>query len=186
MKTLHLLRHAKSSWKEPGLDDHERPLSKRGRAAASAIAKHMKRTAIAPDIVICSTAVRTKETLEPIAKKLKPAKVIFEVGIYEVAESELWKHVGALPEQADTVLMIGHIRVCTIWPWLSPMLIRSATCRRLKASFRAGRSPHSRSRDDGGNCARAARILSRSFDRGSFRLPSTSENLALLSRDALE
>jgi len=108
MKTLHLLRHAKSSWKEPGLDDHERPLSKRGRAAASAIAKHMKRTAIAPDIVLCSTAVRTKETLEPIAKKLKLAKVIFEAGIYEVAENELWKHLGALPEQADTALMIGH------------------------------------------------------------------------------
>jgi len=108
MKTLHLLRHAKSSWKEPGLDDHERPLSKRGRAAASAIAKHMKRTAIAPDIVLCSTAVRAKETLEPIAKKLKPAKVIFEAGIYEVAENELWKHLGSLPEQADTALMIGH------------------------------------------------------------------------------
>jgi phosphohistidine phosphatase len=107
-KTLHLLRHAKSSWKEPGLDDHQRPLSKRGRAAASAMAKHIHRAAIAPDIVLCSTAVRAKETLEPIAKKLKPAKVIFESGIYEVAERELWKYVRALREQADTVLMIGH------------------------------------------------------------------------------
>jgi phosphohistidine phosphatase len=107
-KTLHLLRHAKSSWKELGLDDHERPLSKRGHAAASAMAKHMGRAAIAPDIVLCSTAVRAKETLEPIAKKLKPAKVTFESGIYEVAERELWKYVCALPEQAGTVLMIGH------------------------------------------------------------------------------
>jgi len=108
MKTLHLLRHAKSSWKELGLDDHERPLSKRGRAAANAMAKHMRRAAMAPDIVLCSTAVRAKETLEPVAKKLKPAKVVFERGIYEVAERELWKYVRALPEQADTVLMIGH------------------------------------------------------------------------------
>jgi phosphohistidine phosphatase len=103
-----LLRHAKSSWKELGLDDHERPLSKRGRAAANAIAKHMRRAAMAPDIVLCSTAVRAKETLEPVAKKLKPAKVIFEAGIYEVAERELWKYVWALPKQAATVLMIGH------------------------------------------------------------------------------
>src|SRR6516162_7211643 len=84
------------------------PSASAERAAASAIARHMKRTAIAPDIVLCSTAVRTKETLEPIAKKLKPAKVIFEARIYEVTERELWKHVGALPEHADTVLMIGH------------------------------------------------------------------------------
>ena len=108
MKTLHLLRHAKSSWRQVGLDDHERPLSKRGRAAARAVAKHMGRAGMAPDIVLCSTAVRTKETLEPIAKRLKPAKVLFERGIYEVSERKLWKYVWALPEQANSVLLIGH------------------------------------------------------------------------------
>jgi phosphohistidine phosphatase len=108
MKTLHLLRHAKSSWKQVGLDDRERPLSKRGRAAASAMAKHMRRGKIAPDIVLCSTAVRAKETLEPIAKRLKPAKMLFERGIYEVPERNLWKYVRALPERANTVVMIGH------------------------------------------------------------------------------
>ena len=164
MKTLHLLRHAKSSWKEPGLDDHERPLSKRGRAAADAIAKHMKRTAIAPDIVLCSTAVRTKETLEPIAKKLKPAKVIFEAGIYEVAERELWKHVGALPEQADTVLMIGHN------PGLHNLALALADADSVghlppsEGSFRAERSRRSRSRDDGGKPARRASSLVRSTE----------------------
>ena len=108
MKTLHLLRHAKSSWKRVELDDHERPLSKRGRTAASAVAKGMARTGIAPDIVLCSTAVRARETLAPIAKRLKPPKVVFERGIYEVAGRKLWKYVLALPEDADTVLMIGH------------------------------------------------------------------------------
>jgi phosphohistidine phosphatase len=108
MKTLHLLRHAKSSWKQVELDDHERPLSERGRAAARAMAKHMRRADIAPDIVLCSTAVRAKETLDPVAKKLKPKKVLFERGIYEVSGRQLWKYVKALPERADTVLMIGH------------------------------------------------------------------------------
>jgi len=108
MKTLHLLRHAKSSRKDPTLEDHERPLSKRGRAAAKAMARYMERTKIAPDIVLCSTAVRAKQTLDPIAKRLRPAKVVFEDGIYEVPESKLWKHLRALPERAQTVLMIGH------------------------------------------------------------------------------
>ena len=46
MKTLHLLRHAKSSWKDPGLDDHDRPLSKRGRQAAKIMAKYLRRSKI--------------------------------------------------------------------------------------------------------------------------------------------
>jgi phosphohistidine phosphatase len=108
MKTLHLLRHAKSSWKQAELDDHERPLSKRGVAAARVMAKHMHRTEIEPDIVLCSTAVRARETLEPIAKRLKSPKVLFKRGIYEVPGRQLWKYVRALPERADTVLMIGH------------------------------------------------------------------------------
>src|SRR5690242_2925390 len=108
MKTLHLLRHAKSSWKQIGLDDHERPLSKRGRAAARAMAKHMKREGIEPDVVLCSTAIRAKETLKPMSKRLKPPKVFFERGIYEVPGRNLWRYVRALPERADTVLIIGH------------------------------------------------------------------------------
>jgi phosphohistidine phosphatase len=108
MKVLHLLRHAKSSWKNSALDDHERPLSKRGRVTAEAMAKHLERAKIAPDIVLCSTAVRAKQTLEPIAKRLKVTKVVFEKGIYEVPQRKLWRFLWALPERAETVLMIGH------------------------------------------------------------------------------
>jgi phosphohistidine phosphatase len=108
MKTLHLLRHAKSSWDDPALDDHDRPLSKRGRAVAKAMAEHMERAKIVPDIVLCSTALRTKETLGPIAARVKPAKVVFAAGIYEASERKLWRHLWDLPEQAETVLMIGH------------------------------------------------------------------------------
>src|SRR5262249_52446572 len=95
MKTLHLLRHAKSTWRDIGLDDHDRPLSKRGRGAARAMAKHMKRAGIEPDIVLCSTAVRARGTLKPIAKRLKPGKVMFERGIYAVPGRQLWKFAKA-------------------------------------------------------------------------------------------
>jgi phosphohistidine phosphatase len=108
MKTLHLLRHAKSSWKDPGLDDHDRPLSKRGRETAKTIAAYLRRAKIAPDLVICSTAVRARQTLDPIAKAIKRPKVILEREIYEVAQEKIWKHLWRLPERADCVLLIGH------------------------------------------------------------------------------
>ena len=62
MKTLYLLRHAKSSWDHPGLRDHQRPLSSRGRRAAPAMGEHMAAQEWVPDLVLCSDAVRTRET----------------------------------------------------------------------------------------------------------------------------
>src|SRR5260221_9732237 len=108
MKTLHLLRHAKSSWKDPGLDDHDRPLSKRGRETAKGIAAYLRRAKIAPDLVICSTAVRARQTFDPIAKTTKPPKIVLEKGIYEVAQEKIWKHLWKLPESAECVILIGH------------------------------------------------------------------------------
>jgi phosphohistidine phosphatase len=108
MKTLHLLRHAKSSWKDPALDDHERPLSKRGRETAKMIGAYLRREKIRPDIVVCSTAVRARQTLAPISKEIKPSKVVLKKGIYAVPQQKLWKHISTLPENADCVLLIGH------------------------------------------------------------------------------
>jgi phosphohistidine phosphatase len=108
MKTLHLLRHAKSSWKDPGLDDHDRPLSKRGRETARGIAAYLRRAKIAPDLVICSTAVRARQTLDPIAQAIKPPKVVLEKGLYEATQEKIWKHLRGLPKSADCVLLIGH------------------------------------------------------------------------------
>jgi phosphohistidine phosphatase SixA len=63
---LYLLRHAKSSWKHAELSDHDQPLAARGRRAADAIARHMREQAIAPELVLCSTARRARETAERI------------------------------------------------------------------------------------------------------------------------
>lgn len=63
MLTLTLLRHAKSSWSDPALDDHERPLAKRGVKAIPLIAKYMRQQNIAPDLVLASDAMRTRATL---------------------------------------------------------------------------------------------------------------------------
>ncbi len=108
MKTLHLLRHAKSSWKDSALDDHERPLSKRGRETAKMIGAYLRREKIRPDMMVCSSAVRARQTLAPISKEIKARKVVFEKGIYDVPQRKLWKLIWTLPENADCVLMIGH------------------------------------------------------------------------------
>ena len=69
-KHLYLLRHAKSSWDDPGLADRDRPLAPRGRRAAKAMGDHLRREHIAPAVVLCSSARRAEETLERIAPSL--------------------------------------------------------------------------------------------------------------------
>ena len=94
MKSLYLLRHAKSSWKDPNLNDHERPLSKRGRRAAKMMARYFRRSKIAPDFVICSTALRAQQTLDPIIKDAKKSpKVILESEIYGGTQQALWEQL---------------------------------------------------------------------------------------------
>ena len=66
-KRLFILRHAKSSWDDPGLDDHDRPLAPRGRRAVEALASYLSAREIRPDLVLCSSSRRTRETLDGIA-----------------------------------------------------------------------------------------------------------------------
>jgi phosphohistidine phosphatase len=109
MNSLHLLRHAKSSWNDSSLNDHERPLSKRGRQTAKMMAVCLRRAKITPDLVICSTAVRAQQTLDPIIKAMKkPPKIVLVRGIHEGAQQTLWEQLWNLPESAKTVLLIGH------------------------------------------------------------------------------
>ena len=78
MLSLYLLRHAKSSWSDPALPDHERPLSPRGRRDAKRIADHLLELGIEPALVLCSTAARTRETLELVRPALGAAVVKLE------------------------------------------------------------------------------------------------------------
>ena len=103
-----MLRHAKSSWKEPGLDDHDRPLNKRGRHAARIMATYLKQSKITPDLVICSTATRAKQTLDPIIKAVNPPEIILERKIFVGAQQELWEQLRNIPKRAKSVLLIGH------------------------------------------------------------------------------
>ena len=110
MKTLLLLRHAKSAWSDPRLDDHDRPLNPRGERAARAMAEHIARKSPRPDLILCSTAMRTRQTLAPLLKRLgAPAPPIaLESGLYLASEDVLLAHLQTAPDSATTVLLIGH------------------------------------------------------------------------------
>jgi phosphohistidine phosphatase len=110
VKTLLLLRHAKSAWSDPRLDDHDRPLSVRGERAAQAMADHIARAAPRPDLILCSTAMRTRQTLAPLLKRLgsPTPPVSLENGLYLASEDVLLAHIRAVADGAPTVLLIGH------------------------------------------------------------------------------
>lgn len=109
MKTLYILRHAKSSWKDQTLPDIERPLNKRGRKAAEAIGGFLKKKRIRPDLVLCSSAVRARQTAEIVmeAAKLSP-EIQFDERIYEAGSEQLLELVRQIEKSRKRVLLVGH------------------------------------------------------------------------------
>ena len=98
MKTLYVLRHAKSDWGVEGLRDFDRPLNHRGRKAAKAVGSEMADRGIRPDLVICSPAVRAKETLERLLDGYGPDLAVTEDRrIYEASTGTLIEIVRSAP-----------------------------------------------------------------------------------------
>ena len=108
MKMLHLLRHAKSSAKED-VDDHERPLSRRGRAAARHVGEHLPAKLGAVDLVLCSDARRTRETLDVVIAEFSPRpRIMLEEELYLASAERLTKRLRRLAAHDTNVLLIGH------------------------------------------------------------------------------
>ena len=108
-RRLCLLRHAKSSWDDPSLPDFDRPLARRGRDAAPRIGGWMAEAGLKPDLVLCSSAARTRQTWEIVAPYLgRQAEVIFSRAIYEAPWDRLVSELRGLPDAAATVVLIGH------------------------------------------------------------------------------
>ena len=107
--TLYLLRHAKSSWENPTLADHDRPLASRGRRASRVIADHLRRQRITPTLVLCSSSARTRETLERISATLgDEIEVRIEEDLYTASASDLLDRLRDVDPGADSVMLIGH------------------------------------------------------------------------------
>ncbi len=109
-KTLFIVRHAKSSWDEAGLDDRERPLNERGKEEAPKMGKHLAGYSVKPDLITSSPAVRALKTAEKIAKELgfKKSDVVADEGIYTFNGGSLMDVVRGFDDRYKSVMMVGH------------------------------------------------------------------------------
>lgn len=108
MKRLWLLRHAKSRWDDPGLPDHDRPLAPRGRKAATRIAKWAAANDMRPQLVLCSTALRARATLDRVEKALDEPEVLHDGALYHASAAELMTRLRATPADVADLLVVGH------------------------------------------------------------------------------
>ena len=109
MKTLLILRHAKSSWDNTELSDFERPLNSRGIETAPVMGNLIYKKRLKPNLIISSPAKRAKQTavlIKEIAQILPPIK--YEEKIYEASPMGLLNIVGEIDNKNETVLLIGH------------------------------------------------------------------------------
>lgn len=109
MKTLYLLRHAKSDRDDPQLDDFDRPLSKRGQRAGQRMRRYFAENEIRPELVLCSPARRTRATWDLVAPAIHPPPTFKPLqGLYLAPASRILTILRRLPQDCGAVLVIGH------------------------------------------------------------------------------
>lgn len=112
MKTLYLLRHAKSAWTDLKLADHDRPLADRGEEAAATIAKYLASRKGGPpplDAIHCSTALRAQETLARVLPAWTDSPpVTFDRGLYLCGADALMAHLNRLSDSIRSIMLVGH------------------------------------------------------------------------------
>lgn len=110
MKTLTLLRHAKSSWSDPGLIDHDRPLSGRGKRDLPVMGERLQRAGIRPSLILSSTAVRAWKTAKGIAKHISyPTEFLQrEQRLYHAGVNRMLDVLAQQDDAFNSILLIGH------------------------------------------------------------------------------
>lgn len=109
MKKLYLIRHAKSDWSNPSLDDFDRPLSQRGKKNAPFMGEILKNKGINPDLIISSPAYRARETARKIAKKIKYIEeIMYNEYIYEASLKTILEVMNFIEDEYDEVILVGH------------------------------------------------------------------------------
>jgi phosphohistidine phosphatase len=110
MKTLYVIRHAKSSWDNEGLPDFDRPLNERGKTDAPRMGKRLKEKEVHPDLLLSSPARRAYSTSKRIAKVLGYNKenIQRENKLYHASDADILKVLTDLPDKFNTVMIFGH------------------------------------------------------------------------------
>ena len=107
VRRLIVMRHAKSSWKDPNLDDHERPLNKRGRGDAPMVADAIFDRGWIPDLILVSSSKRTLQTLEGMSHRMGKASFEVRSGIYHATVIDLMEELEDMLDNGTTMI-IGH------------------------------------------------------------------------------
>jgi len=110
MKTLFLIRHAKSSWGDTALPDEDRPLNDRGRRDAPKMGERLAKRDVKPDLILSSPAMRAVKTAEIIAKKLdyRRKDIVVDDRLYAVGADDLLDVIHKLSDKLDRVMLFGH------------------------------------------------------------------------------
>ena len=110
MKKIVLIRHAKSDWDNPWLEDHDRPLADRGVKDAQKMAKRLKKRILKPEIILSSTALRAVETAKITTKELNlpEEEIRFEKKLYHASPGTLLKYIHLQKDSKNTLLIFGH------------------------------------------------------------------------------
>ncbi len=110
MKTLLLVRHAKSSWGDQTLPDHERPLNHRGRRDAPRVGARLRERGVVPDAIVTSTAVRARSTAEILAQALDlgSGRIVEDDRLYGATADGLLDIIRALDDESTSVMLVGH------------------------------------------------------------------------------
>ena len=109
MRTLLLLRHAKSSWDHSALEDFDRPLAPRGEKAAPLVASYLKKMGLRPDLVLCSPALRARQTWSLVARSLDSKIAVNELrDLYLSSPGRLLDAIRRAPDAAPCVMLVGH------------------------------------------------------------------------------
>lgn len=109
MKTLLLMRHAKSSWGNSSLSDHDRPLNRRGKRACRFMGSFLREQGLIPDKIICSTAVRARSTVDGLLESISiEDEVIYTRELYLADVDTLLEQLRPLRDEIEVVMLIGH------------------------------------------------------------------------------
>ena len=109
MKTLLILRHAKSSWKYPELSDYDRPLNSRGKRDAPRMGKYLRQQGLIPDRILTSSAKRARKTANKVAKSCGyTGKVKKIAAFYDAVPGIYFETLQALPDKYQSVMVVGH------------------------------------------------------------------------------
>ncbi len=116
MRRLLVMRHAKSSWKNVSLSDHDRPLNDRGKRDAVRAGEYIVEQDATPDAVLCSSAKRAKKTAERVVEALGEPREIVVVGeLYHANPATYAQWVASVPAEIETLLVIGHNPGMAYW-----------------------------------------------------------------------